>query len=188
MIEQKLQSNVQPRDVSTTSTVPAEQRVAAEHARVAVGQPELAVFEAEPTGRSGLWTNCRPSRPGEARRCCRSSRRARSRAAARETSCSPSPRTMKSTPRRHRRRRRAPGSDRSRRRRSCVRGTQARACSLMRRSAVAALERHHRQADDVGRQLASTRSLDRRRRRDPARESGRRSRRGGAGRRCRPAR
>ena len=46
MIEQKLQSKVQPREVSIDVDLAAEQRVAAQHARVAVRQAELVVVEA----------------------------------------------------------------------------------------------------------------------------------------------
>ena len=63
MIEQKLQSYVQPREVSTTSTWPAHHRVAAEHPRRAVRQAGRP--------RSSSLLTCR------AGRCARTGRRRR---------------------------------------------------------------------------------------------------------------
>ena len=62
MIEQKLQSNVQPREVSTTSTWPAEHRVAASTRALRFGSAS-SPCRSRLTGRSGLWTTCRRRRP-----------------------------------------------------------------------------------------------------------------------------
>ena len=87
MIEQKLQSKVQPREVSMHVDLPAHEGVAGEPARAAVGRPH--VVQSRTTWRSGLWWKRSPSRHDSpaiaAEAPLGGAARSRSRAPARET-------------------------------------------------------------------------------------------------------